>query len=136
MANALYNSARSGFLSGAYDWANDTFGVVLVDSNDYAVNLETHQTMSDVTAVSRVSSLVTLTNTSIQTNGAADADDVTFVAVSGDSIEALILYKDGVDDANRPLIAYIDTATGLPITPNGGDIIVTWDNGTNRIFRL
>ena len=32
--------------------------------------------------------------------------------------------------------AYIDTATGLPITPNGGDIIVTWDNGINKIFRL
>jgi len=30
----------------------------------------------------------------------------------------------------------MDTATGLPITPNGGDIIITWDNGTNRILRL
>ena len=39
-------------------------------------------------------------------------------------------------EATSPLIAYIDTATGLPITPNGGDIIVTWDNGTNKIFRV
>ena len=68
---------------------------------------------------------------------------MTFAAVNGPSIEALVIYRevlgtDGVtpDEAASPLIAYIDTATGLPITPNGGDIIVTWDNGINKIFRL
>jgi len=136
MANALYDTARAAFLTGSHDWENDTFAVVLVDGADYTVNLETHVALSDIATAARVSGVVTLTNTSVQANGAADADDVTFTAVSGDSIEALVLYKVGVDDANSPLIAYIDTATGLPITPNGGDIIVTWDNGTNRIFRL
>jgi len=34
------------------------------------------------------------------------------------------------------LIAFIDTATNLPVTPNGGDIIVAWDNGANKIFKL
>jgi hypothetical protein len=34
------------------------------------------------------------------------------------------------------LIAYIDTATGLPVTPGGGDIDITWDNGSNKIFKL
>ncbi len=28
------------------------------------------------------------------------------------------------------------TASGLPVTPNGGNIVVTWDNGVNRIFKL
>ena len=28
------------------------------------------------------------------------------------------------------------TASGLPVTPNGGNIVVTWDNGANRIFKL
>ena len=68
--------------------------------------------------------------------GAADAADVTFNGVSGTSIEAILLFKDTGVAATSPLIAYIDTATGLPITPNGGDIIVTWDNGTNKIFKL
>ena len=70
------------------------------------------------------------------TGGAADANDVTFAAVAGASIEAIIIYVDSGTEATSPLIAYIDTATGLPITPNGGDIIVTWDNGTNKIFKV
>jgi len=28
------------------------------------------------------------------------------------------------------------TGSGLPVTPNGGNIVVTWDNGANRIFQL
>ena len=51
--------------------------------------------------------------------------------------EALVIYKEvsaGDQTQNIPL-AFIDTATGLPITPNGGDIIVVWDGGANRIFR-
>ncbi len=28
------------------------------------------------------------------------------------------------------------TGAGLPVTPNGGSITVTWDNGPNRIFKL
>ena len=60
--------------------------------------------------------------------GAADAADCTFTSVTGSSIEAIVIYKDTGTEATSPLIAYIDTATGLPITPNGGDIIVTWDS--------
>ena len=70
------------------------------------------------------------------TGGAADANDVTFTSVTGASIDAIVLYKDTGTDSTSPLIAFIDTATGLPITPNGGDIIVTWDNGANKIFKL
>jgi len=61
---------------------------------------------------------------------------MTFTSVTGASIEAIVLYKDTGTDSTSPLIAFIDTATGLPITPNGGDIIVTWDNGPNKIFKL
>jgi hypothetical protein len=28
------------------------------------------------------------------------------------------------------------TASGLPVTPNGGNIVVAYDNGANRIFKL
>jgi hypothetical protein len=57
--------------------------------------------------------------------------------VSGASIEAIVIYKDTGTESTSPLIAIIDTATrSLPITPNGGDIIVTWDNGTNKIFKV
>ena len=56
--------------------------------------------------------------------------------MTGDPSEALVIYKDTGTESTSPLIMYIDTATGLPVTPNGGDITVTWDNGTNKIFKV
>jgi hypothetical protein len=70
------------------------------------------------------------------TAGVADAVDVTFTAVSGATVEAIVLYADSGTEATSRLIAYIDTATGLPLTPNGGDVTVAWDNGANKIFKL
>jgi hypothetical protein len=69
------------------------------------------------------------------TNGVFDAADVTFTAVTGASIEALIIWIDTGSNATSPLVAYIDTSvTGLPVTPNGGDISITWN--VSGIFSL
>ena len=70
------------------------------------------------------------------TAGVADAADITFTTVTGDESEALVIYKHTGTDGTSNLIAYIDTATGLPVTPGGGDITVTWDDGANKIFKL
>lgn len=135
MANSLYDKARERYLTGALNWATDDIKAILVDTAAYSVNLTTHEYLADVALSSRIS---TSGNFASKTTaaGAADAADVTFTAVSGPSIEAIIIYKDTGVEATSPLIAFIDTGTGLPITPNGGDIVVTWDNGVNRIFRL
>lgn len=77
----------------------------------------------------------TLTSPTV-TQGVADAADVTYTSVSGNSIEAIMLYKDTGTPSTSRMIAYIDSATGLPLTPNGGDITVQWDNGANKIFKL
>ena len=135
MANTLYDKARERFLRGQINWDTDTMKVCLVDKNVYTPNFTTHEYLSDVSGSAIIAAGVTLTGQS-SASGAADANDVTFTAVSGAESEALIIYKDTGDPATRPLIAFIDTATGLPITPNGGDIIVTWDNGANKIFKL
>lgn len=135
MANALYDKGRQRFLEGQFNWLTDTIKCLMVDSAAYTVNLAVHEFLSDIGSSARITTPVTLT-AKTSTGGAADAADVTFTSVSGPSIEAIILYRDSGTEATSPLIAYIDTATGLPITPNGGDIIVTWDNGTNKIFKL
>lgn len=135
MANALYGKGREGFLDGSIDWDTDTIKVVLVDTADYTVSIDVHDNLDDVPAAARVATSAAL-GTKTVTLGVADAADITFTAVTGDVSEALIIYKDtGVESTSR-LIAYIDTATGLPVTPNGGDITVTWDNGANKIFKL
>lgn len=71
------------------------------------------------------------------TNGVFDAADSTFtsVAVSGSkTVQALVVYKDTGSAATSPLIAYIDGFTA--VTPSGGNITVTWDNGASKIFAL
>lgn len=135
MANALYDKGRQAFLSALIDWLNDNIKCVLVDAADYTVNLATHEFLSDIPAGARVATSGNLANKTA-TNGVADADDISFTAVSGDPSEALVIYQDTGNAATSRLIAYIDTATGLPVTPGGGNIPVTWDNGANKIFKL
>jgi citrate lyase alpha subunit len=72
-----------------------------------------------------------------KTNGIADAADGVWTAVaSGAAIPAIVILSNKGSAATNRLIAYIDTATGLPVTPNGGNINVAWDNGSNKIFKL
>jgi hypothetical protein len=135
MANTLYDLGRKRFLEAQINWLTDTIKVILVDTGAYTANFATHEYLSDISGSAIIAGPVTLTSKTT-TGGAADAADTTFSSVSGASIEVIIIYKDSGTAGTSPLIAYIDTATGLPITPNGGDIIVTWDNGPNRIFKL
>lgn len=121
MANTLYDSARKRFLEGQINWMTDTVKVLLVDTGAYTPQTGTHEYLSDISSSARIAGPVTLT-AKATTGGAADAADVTFTSVSGASIEAIVLYVDSGSEATSALIAYIDTATGLPITPNGGDI--------------
>lgn len=138
--NALYDYARELFLTGQINWLADSgngrFKLLLTNSL-YTPDTANHKFVSMVGAEARVGSPtgVPLMNCSA-TGGAADADDVVFTSVTGDTVQNLILYEDKGQENMSPLIAAIGMATGLPITPNGGDIIVTWDNGSNKIFKL
>jgi hypothetical protein len=140
MANLLFNSYKQmlldpgtlGTTSGtAVDLADDTIKVALIDTGTYTYN-SAHNYYDDVSGV--VGTPQTLASKTV-TNGVFDAADVTFTSVSGASVEALIIYKDTGTASTSALIAYIDTvSTGLPVTPNGGNITITW-NGSG-IFTL
>ena len=135
MANGLYDKAREGFLAGSLSWTNDTIQVLLVDSA-YNVNLSQHTTLIDIPNSARVGVSTPLTNKTA-TAGVADATDVTFpIVTNGKQVSAVILYQAGVDDASSKLVAYIDSAAGLPFTGNGASTTIQWDNGANRIFKL
>ena len=135
MDNALFDTGRAAFLSADVDWLADNIKVTLIDVADYTVNLATHDFYDDVAAAAKVATSGNLASKTA-TAGVADAADVTFTAVTGDPCEALVIWKDSGVAGTSQLIAYIDNATGLPVTPNGGNITVTWDNGANKIFKL
>lgn len=63
--------------------------------------------------------------------GAHDADDVMFTSVGGIDMIAGILIHSG----ENPIV-HIGHAMGLPLWTNGGDIVITWDDGYKRIFRI
>ena len=135
MANQLYTKAKQGLIDGSIDLDTDNIKAVLVDGADYTPNLATHDNLDDIPVAGRVATSGNLASKTV-TDGVFDAADVTISAVSGDQFEYIVLYKDtGVESTSR-LILLIDTATGLPCTPNGGDITIAWDNGANKIFKL
>jgi hypothetical protein len=136
MSNTVYDSARGLFLAGSLSWSSDTIKVALVRSYSFS---SAHANLSDITGggggtiVATSSALSSKTTTA----GVADAADVTFTAVAaGAACGNLIFYKDTGTASTSSLIASIDTGTGLPITPNSADIVVVFDNGSNKIFKL
>jgi hypothetical protein len=135
MANALYDAGRNAFLTGGISWTTDTIKIVVVDSADYTPNLATDDFLNDIPAVGRVAISGALTGKTAVA-GVADANDVTLTAVSGDSFEYIIGFKDTGTESTSNLIFFIDTAVGLPFTPNGGDVLIVWDDGANKIFKL
>jgi hypothetical protein len=142
MANALYDLAREKFLKGDIHWDSDDIKVYLVDTDVYEVDLELDEFVDpsiwDAGAGSGAAVVATSANLGTKTTaaGVADAADITFSSVTGAVSEALVIWVDTTDRETSSLIAYIDTASGLPVTPNGGDITVQWDNGANKIFKL
>lgn len=135
MANALYDKGRQGFLEGAIDWDTNDIRAILVDTADYTVDIANHDNLDDIPAGARVAVSAALSGKAVL-NGVADADDVTFSTVSGDTVEALVIYQHTGTESTSRLIAYLDSGTGLPLTPNGGNITIQWDSGVNKIFKL
>lgn len=132
MANALYPIWKQGLLQATANTSlAGTLKVALVDTGTYTYSAA-HQFQSSLTGV--VGTAATLASKTY-TNGVLDAADVTFTAVTGATVEALVFYVDTGTAGTSPLVAYIDTGvTGLPVTPNGGDITVTWN--ASGIFAL
>jgi len=145
MSNQLFDNARRSFLRGTIIWgstsgsiAGDTIKAMLIANT---ASLAAQVFVADFTSVIVARSGAFTTKE--DTNGAASADNVTFASITtgmlpggATSVGAIVIYKDTGTDSTSPCIAWIDSATGLPIVPNGGDIICTWDTGANKIFKL
>lgn len=133
MANAIYPKYKEVILGAATNTnlLTGTVKVALVDTGTYTYNAA-NQYYSSITGV--VGTPQTIGSTTV-TGGLFDGNDVTYTSVTGNSVEALVIYVDTGNAATSPLVAYIDTSvTGLPVTPNGGNITITWN--ASGIFQL
>jgi hypothetical protein len=137
MANAIYPPYKAALLGGAANSAltgSGTTGLfaALVDTGTYIYSAA-HEFYSSLSGIVGTDQEIT---TPTLTNGLVDGGDVTFTAVTGASVEAIVLYrKNAGANTTWRLVAYLDTGqTGLPVTPNGGNIAITWN--VSGIFAL
>lgn len=132
--SVIYDKGRQKFLEGSINWLTNNIKVCLVD-NTYTPDVAADEFLSDIPGGSIVATSGNLTSKTT-TAGSADAADVTLTAISGPTVSYAVVYKDTGSAATSPLIAFLDSGVGLPMTPNGGDIIIRWDDSTPKIFRL
>lgn len=126
MANAIYPLWAQELIKGTPNTAlTGVVKVALVDTGTYTYSAS-HQFYNSVSGVAGTPQTLTAKT---YINGVLDGSDLTYTAVAaGPNIEALVFYIDTGNPATSPLVAYIDAGvTGLPVTPNGGDINVVWN---------
>ena len=131
MANAVYPKWKEALLGAAANSAltgTGTTGLyaVLVDTGvyTYSASHTYYSSLSGIAGVEREITSVTMTD------GIVDGSDVLYTAVApGPTLEAIILFRKNTGSSTTwRLICYLDTSiTGLPVTPNGGDIAITWN---------
>lgn len=133
MANFLFTAFRNGQLSQTtpVDLDTDTIKAMFVDHTDDTPTAA-DDFIDDIVSAGRVPAIASCPALGSRTIGTVaagvfDAADTTFTALTGDQVESLILFKDTGSEATSKLVARWDTATGLPLTPNGGDVVVQWN---------
>lgn len=132
MANKFYPKGAEKLLGSLNLTADTVKAALLSDSYTYSAS---HEFLSDISA-SVLSTAKVLASKAV-TGGAFDAADVVYTAVeSGANAAYVVIYKDTGTAGTSPLIWLVDTATGIPMATNGGDITVQWDNGAYKIFAL
>ncbi|WAJ27134.1 hypothetical protein [Antarcticirhabdus aurantiaca] len=134
MANILYMKLKEQLLTTL---ASSTVKVVLIDTGAYTYSAA-HEFLSSVPSGARIGTPQTLTSKTL-VNGVFDASDVTIPNVpagtgTGSAAEAILIYIDTGTESTSRLVTLIDAAPGLPVTPNGGNVVVTW--AAEGIFAL
>jgi hypothetical protein len=141
MANAIYpiyktalGTAASNVSLNVNDATDGPF-VALVDTGTYTYSAA-HDFYNDLSGVVGTDQRIVSPTFGSVSQGTFDGDNVNFPSVTGNSVEALVVFrKNSGANTTWRLVLYLDTGvTGLPVTPNGGDITVTWN--ASGIFTL
>lgn len=139
MANEFYDNHRNNLLgNGTHtlpDMDTNNIRASLLDDTDHTTNLATDIDAADITDAAWVPGPAThptgvLLGTTVVGGlgvGVFSCANTTFTTVTADQAEEIVVYQDSGTEGTSPLICNFDTATGLPVSPNGGDIIIVWN---------
>lgn len=134
MANSLYYAARIGFATKQHDWVGDAVSGFLIDTAQYTFSAS-HLAVNDIPVGARVLGF-NIVGKSMTSTGGCMANNVSLTNVTGNSVEALVLYFNSGTESSSRLIVYMDTLPGLPFTPSNGSVLLAWNSDGNGIFRL
>jgi hypothetical protein len=127
MADEYYDDAGNNWLGngvhGNTDLDTDDIRIVLYDEGADARNTA-DQDIADIVGGAQIQESPNLTTKEIGVvaDGIFNHADEVFGTVTGSSVESLIYYEFNATASIAPLLFVLDSWTGLPVTPNGGDI--------------
>ena len=137
MASQVYNAAKKGLLDGSIDLDTDDIRAILVMANTTGdTENDTKVYVGDLTTLDEHDGAnyvrKALANEAVNKDDANDraefsADDVTWSSLGAGTRNCvgLILYKHVTNDADSPLIAYVEFAS--PVTNDGSNFTVQWN---------
>lgn len=142
MANTLYPMWKQALMSEGQankgldqpDTVNGPYAALLSVGGSGYVYSSTHQYYTDLTGI--ISTPTQITSPSVA-GGLFTGSSIIFVSVGGGAVVGgFVIYRpNSAANSTWRLVLYEDTGiVGFPITPNGGNIIMTWS--PSGIFQL
>jgi len=133
----VYTPAKKKLLDGALNLGSDDIRALLVMTNTTADTDEDAEFIGDIGTLDEMDganyarqALANEATAADTPNDRAtfDADDVTFASLGAGTrqVAGLVLYKHVTNDADSPVIAFIDSG-GFPFAANGLDLVVQWN---------
>lgn len=122
-----YTITVTGANTFTLDGVNGT-GFGAYTSGGVAVNISADQYLADIPAGGRVGTSPNLSGKT-STLGRLGSSDPTITGITGDTVEAVVCYKDTGNEATSPLISIHTTGAGFPFTPNGGNLTISPSGG-------
>lgn len=131
--NAAFGQATHSLID--LSSGGDTLKWLMRDEGVTAIDLANHVDLADISAAGVGTDQTVASQTvGVAAVGAFDHAIATWSALSGASVESLDLYKSSGVAATSPLVINVDDATGLPLTPNGGD--ATFDPAAGGVCQI
>ena len=129
MADAYYDDFPNALLGNGVhsrpDLDTDDIRCFLYDEGADALNLA-DQDVADIIAGARIAESTDLGSKTVGSvgDGIFDHANFVFTSVTGNEVDSITYWAFNATESIAPTMWNLDSATGLPVTPNGGDI--TW----------
>ena len=137
MANFLYPVFKRELMEGSINLVTNTLRMGLFTASALPTSNSNATDIASIVnnpAINLKDAILTGKMIEGTTSAVFDCDDPTFLAVSGGQVTSVIIWKE--DGLVKLPIAFIDSGSGLPFTPTGGNVIINISNTADKLFAL